>query len=127
EGEGVPASIPRAELVRGLGRIPLRARVRPAAVRLVAVARLVPALHEVVVHVRRGGSPQLDVDVVRAADRSRRVAGRRHRLACEVDAADESDLARRAGVDEPALLVLAAGAVRLVPARLPARVARAQE
>ncbi len=101
----------------------LSARVGPEPVGLVALARLVPALREVVVHVGRRGPAHLDVHVVGAAELARGVAGRDHRGVVQVDAAHEGDLAGLARVDEPALLVLAVAAVGLVPAREEARAA----
>src|SRR5439155_1308727 len=77
--------------------------VRPGAVGTLALARLVPALHEVVLHVGRGRPAQLEVevvdvgvDVVVAPAADRRVTGRHERAVIQVDAADEGELARTA-------------------------------
>jgi hypothetical protein len=88
--------------------------IGPDAVLPRLLAGLVPSLHEVVVHVAGGGAAHLEVQVVDVAVAVvmqvpvsyRRMAGRDHRAVVEIDAADEGDLARLAGVDQPALLVM---------------------
>ncbi len=87
----------------------------PAAVGDRAVAGLVPPLDEVVMHVARRRPGQLGIDVVKLPFRAgvpRNPVGPARR----VDPADEGDLGRLAGIDQPALLVVAAGSLVTVPA-----------
>src|SRR5258705_7226867 len=75
-------------------------------------------------HVARARAADLAVHVVVVLPRrGRPVPAIDHRHPVHVDAADERDLARLAGVDEPALLVRAA-AWQVIPARLEARAPR---
>ena len=97
------------------GRLP---HPRPAdSAHLTALARLVPTLNEVVVHIGGGWIPQLDVEVVDVWLRSRRMARGRDRCRIQIDSAHESHLGCLARVDQPALLVLAEAIGQLVPAR----------
>ena len=93
----------------GIGEL-VAAVARPVAVRRVTLAGLVPALDEIVAHVRRRRPGHLDIDVVQP-----------HRDAGEVEAAHEGGLRRLAGIDHPALLMLAEHRRRPVPADLEAR------
>jgi hypothetical protein len=104
----------KGEIVAGVDSGP-RAVVPPA------LARLVPALHEVVVDVGDRGPSELDVDVVCVARLAGRMAGLRKGGAVQVDAADEGGLALAARVDEPALLVVAELSGEHVPAGQEAR------
>src|SRR5206468_11413131 len=79
-------------------------RVGPAAARPGALARLVPALDEVVGDVGDRRPAELAVDVVDARRALPRMTGRHDRPRVDVDAAHEPDLARLARVDHPALL-----------------------
>src|SRR5262249_19444121 len=86
----------------------LRAARRPHAVNQLALARGVPPLCEVVVDVARRRPAELGIDVVIVLGRvGRAMPAVDDRHAVEVDAPDERDLAGLAGVDDPALLVLA--------------------
>ena len=87
-----------------------------------AFARLIPALDEVVVHVRRGGSGNLDIGVVDAAATD--VAGGHYRAWIDVDPADEGSLRGVPGIDHPRFLMLAEGAMSTIPADANARAPR---
>src|ERR1700685_3026788 len=52
------------------------------------------------------------------------MTGRSHRLGGQIHAADERRLARLAGVDQPALLMLTIGAISAIPADAETRAAR---
>ena len=62
---------------------------------------------------RRAGD--LDVEVVPPIPIPVPVTWQAHGLRCQIDAADERRLARLPSVDNPALLMLAEGGVRLIP------------
>ena len=82
----------------------------------VAFARFIPALDEIVVHVGRRRTAQLQIDVVNIAVFARRMATCRNRSVVEIDAPDERDLIRVAGIDQPTLLVMAMIVRQGVPA-----------
>ena len=107
-GGAVAARIGARQLVGGIAG--------PVAVGRVALARLVPALDEIVPHVRGRRPGHLDIDVVP-----------RHGDAGEVEAAHEGRLRWLAAIDHPALLVLAEHARRPVPADFQARAATRQQ
>ena len=71
------------------------------------LAGLVPALHEIVVHVgcARTGNLKVGVVVLRRSIRGD-VAARAESRWPHVHAADEGDLAVMAGIDDPALLMM---------------------
>src|SRR6266851_1527368 len=88
----------------------------PVTVRGLPLARLVPALREVVMHVRRGRTGYLRVDVMPL-----------HRHDGEVQATHECRLGGLAGIHHPALLMLAEEGGCPVPADLEARTAPDQQ
>jgi hypothetical protein len=96
----------------GEGEIARAARA-PAAIGQPELARLVPALDEVVTHVDGGRARQLDVHVVHLVLAS--VPGRHHRVRVEVEPAEEGRFRIRAGIDQPGFLVLAVARMGAVP------------
>src|SRR5262249_49810864 len=98
---------------------------RPAgSVRCKALAGFVPALSEVVVYVGDCGAREVDIHVVVLAFAG--MAGARQRMGIEVEAADEGALSVLAGVDHPALLMLAIAGRCAVPAHAEIGMVRAQ-
>src|ERR1700686_4878242 len=73
-------------------------------------------------HVGGRRPSHLDIDVVTFA--LGRVTGRSHRLGGQIHATDERRLARLAGIDQPALLMLTIGSVGAIPADAETRAAR---
>src|SRR3546814_16002354 len=71
----------------------------PNAARIAALARFVPTLDEVMVHVRRRRAGEFRLGVVGLPGSG--VAGFDHRSRVQVDAANECQLRRKAGIDDP--------------------------
>jgi hypothetical protein len=100
--------------------------LRPAhAVRCEALAAFVPALNEVVVQVGDRGPGDFQVDVVVLAFTG--MSRRHQRIRIEIDAADERRLRILAGVDQPALLMLAVAWMPAVPPDIEVAMAPSQQ
>ena len=85
-----------------------------------ALARLVPALHEVVVDICNAGTGQFDADIMVLTDvvlASWGMTGADQRMRIEIETPDECRLPMLTRVDKPGLLVLAEPWVSAVPAQ----------
>src|SRR6266446_190654 len=91
----------------------------PVAVLLLPLAGLVPALDKIVLDVRRRWPDYLDVDIVALA--TAKMARRSERSGSQINPANKGRFGRPAGIDHPALLVLAESGCRPIPTNPEAR------
>ncbi len=96
----------------GKGQVNLAAR-SPAAIDGMTLARLVPALDEVVMDIDRRRTGQFQVDVMVLAFAA--MARTNHGIRIEINPAKENGLHLRAGIDKPAFLMLTESRLRTIP------------